>query len=85
MLFSIKIVGISMSDLESEQIDNLKNRSSKYEQFLNIPSMWTFSYMQKSIWGKLLSIDDDGDLEILISKGRIILAKPETVLAVGMI
>ena len=68
-----------MSDIERKQL------ASKYEQFMNIPAMWTLSFMKKSLWGKLQKIEDDGTLHIVISRNRLILANPETIIAVGMV
>jgi hypothetical protein len=71
-----------LEDSESKQLALIK---SKYNPFVNTPAMWNLNFMQRSIWGKLQKIEDDGTLNIMISRNRIILANPDTVIAVGMV
>jgi hypothetical protein len=65
--------------------ESLEQQGSQYAQFLNTPSIWTLNFMQKPVWGRLTNIYDDGTLEITISRGRVILAKSEAVVGVGMV
>ena len=62
-----------------------KLASSKFVAFLNIPAVWTFSFMGRPMWGTLLSIDEDGTLEIIGKRDRIILARQDSVVGVGMV
>lgn len=71
--------------MTTENLEQQGAQYAQYAQFLNTPSMWTFNFLQKSVWGILTNIYNDGTLEVTISRGRVILAKSEAVVGVGMI
>jgi len=72
------------ADRQLNELDS-KLASSKFVAFLNIPAVWTFSFMNRPMWGTLLSIGEDGTLEIIGKRDRIVLARPDSVIGAGMV
>jgi hypothetical protein len=65
-------------ELDSERI-------SKFIQFKDIPSIWTFTFMERPMWGILQEIDEEGVLTILGKRNRVVLARADSVIGVGMV
>jgi hypothetical protein len=46
-------------------------RISKFMQFQGVPSIWTFTFMDRGMWGVLQEIDAEGVLTIIGKETRL--------------